>query len=148
MIYSEEESDEKKVDAGGFYPSFKGIKRQQAIAKYIQVIFLSQGMTSDEKIAEAARWDTGRLTKAEKEQLDYLSEENKNVSVDAIVQSGNLYNYCMNNPISNTDPSGNLVISVGIRGCDRTNRGSWYCNISNSSHPRNCAGNTRHPISV
>ena len=80
--------------------------RQQVIKKCIEAIYLKSGITSDEKIAEATRWRMNRLTDAEKQMLERAVQGIKTPQMTAIMQSSNLYVYCMNNPILFIDPSG------------------------------------------
>lgn len=101
-------------DGGGEDKVSETIKRQQAIQKHIDEIYLSQGMTGNEKIMEATRWRLGQLTEEEKQSLEYGVKGIIIPSAEAIMQSGNLYAYGMNNPLKYLDSSGEFAVTATL----------------------------------
>ncbi|OQB13722.1 MAG: hypothetical protein BWY15_01570 [Firmicutes bacterium ADurb.Bin193] len=83
------------------------IKKQKVVDQKVSDIMASQAMASDKKIQEVMRWRLGQLTQAEKDYMDdALKNDDSIISKEAIMQSGNLYVYCMDNPLNYVDPSG------------------------------------------
>jgi len=102
------------------------IKKQQALQKQIDEIFLMQGITSDEKIMLATRVRLGQLTDEDKQLLGDEVSGVRTPDILAIMQSSNLYVYGLNNPLKYDDPTGlkipgkKLLTKAGLRGLART----------------------------
>ena len=88
---------------------YRTLARQLIIEQVVGNIFLKTGMTSTDKILEAQRWRMGQLTGRERQYVEYRVGEIRQPSINAIMQSVNLYVYCMGNPVTFSDPSGNYV---------------------------------------
>ena len=56
-------------------------------------------------------WNIANMVYGDKE---YQEGEVRIPDISAIMQSNNLYNYCMNNPLIYTDMTGNIVISTAV----------------------------------
>jgi len=67
---------------------------------------MQTGTTSTDKILEAQRWRIGRLNEQERQFIEYRIRKTRQPSIQAIMQSANLYGYCAHNPITFDDPDG------------------------------------------
>jgi len=91
------------------------IKKQQVIAQHINNIYTGSD-DSTKKITEAARWASGQLTDDEKKQVDNEVKGIRVPLIAAIMQSSNLYAYCINNPVNLIDSTGNVTASLNCFG--------------------------------
>lgn len=79
-------------------------------------------------ISEDPHWNVNNMIFGDKE---YKDGETKIPDMSAIMQSSNLYAYCMNNPIKYVDVSGEAIetildiISIGLSAKDLINNPSW-----------------------
>jgi len=100
--------------------------RQAVIARVINEIYATPCLSSENKITNALRWSLGQLTSEEQQALEREIKSFRSISLEAIIQSGNLYVYCANNPIKHIDPSGNwfwVVVGAAAGGITAYNIG-------------------------
>ena len=95
-------------------------KEQKVIQNNIRKIYLDQSKSSEEKREEVSRWNLRKLSEEEEVSIQSEIEEMKVISLGAIVQSGNLYIYCINNPLYYIDPTGCLAVQPTLFGVNVT----------------------------
>ncbi|MCL2281233.1 MAG: hypothetical protein FWC25_01045, partial [Dehalococcoidia bacterium] len=92
------------------------LKKQAIVAKVASDIYTYACWSSDLKILNATRWNLGQLTENEQQALEQVINKIRYVSLEAIIQSGNLYVYCANSPVIFNDATGlwftRAIISV------------------------------------
>ena len=96
MIYGDNPDEEDKLNSVSNYNN--GLKNESNKEKIVQSLL--------RKIKE--------INESKETVVQNQEDEVRNISLDSIMQSCNLYVYCLNNPITHIDPSGNGYSNIEI----------------------------------